>query len=408
MILKIKYLTKITILLALSINLSSLAQDNNLDIKKMNRDIRIMEKILDKILSHKNNSSYFQPQSVKGIYMPEFGLIFHVQQSPFQKMRIKIMNKYMNKFDETQTLYGIVQEDHKESINNLKEMKEKRIEAHIKSGVPARIKESDGNIIDKEKEVIENLKSSLFIFFNRYASSLKQLNSNSKIAVIIDLDDWDITNSGNSYLTSLISFNNLNKYRSNKISKNDFKKLIVTEISKSDNKLASDIEIMNEIINEGLDFNHLHRPSYNNGIYLKDLGVIFFMEIPRYSPGYFITKKKLSKMNDLVWQIEEDKTKPDKEKFLLQTEEKMNNQLSKLKDNIIDILASYGHTLQLKPEEYIIMNINLGEKFMPLNSEEKIPSCIIIKIRKKYLTQYYNDKISLKNLQKNMVIRTLY
>ena len=94
------------------------------------------------------------------------------------------------------------------------------------------------------------------------------------------------------------------------------------------------------------------------------------------------------------------------EKQSEEEEKNLKSKISDLKDNVFTILATYGHTLQINPEEYIIMNIDIGDKLFDFSTDN--PSEITMKIKKQYLDDYYHGELSKNNLQKKFVITSYF
>jgi len=390
----------------LSICITPLIKAQNQEREEIIKDIKTMEKILDTLLHEKSAPRHFTPHNTKGVYIPEFGLIFHVQQNPFEQIRVKIFNKRKEHLEQLKSSSDSLTEDQKKSLEKLQGIKEKT----IKNGIVSLHKDKDiyilgtteeeRDVAEYKEKIIQNIKDKILIFYQKYTSSLRNLNSNDNIALIIDLDNWGNTEKDKSFLTSQIHYQVLEQYRKQQINNETLKNSIIYTVSEPNGDINSSIEIMNEIINENLNKNRsFHRPLYNNGFYFNDLGVIFFLEIPEYmfSPYRYKTYFK--------HYLQETREKDEYKK----TENKQNelkNKISDLKDNIFNIFATYGHTLHIDPEEYIIMNIDLGDKMFDLADDQ--PSALTMKVRKKCLDDYYHGDLSKENLQKKFVVNSYF
>jgi len=374
------------------------------------QDIKTMEKILDTLLHEESTPRRFTPHNTKGVYIPEFGLIFHVQQNPFERIRVKILNKRMEQMqlDKLKSSLDTLTANKENSLEKLQAIKEKRIQERIPSMHKDKdiyilgSTEEDKYIAEHKEEIIQNIKDKIFIFYKKYTSSLRNLHNNDKIALIIDLDreNWSNQETEKSFLTSQIDYQMLEQYRKQKIKDEALKNSIIYNVSEPDGDINSSIKIMNGIINENLNKSRsFQRPLYNNGFYFNDLGIIFFLEIPEYifSPYRY---KAYFKQHLQVTQEKEDYKKAEDKQIDLK------NKISDLKDNIFNIFATYGHTLQIHPDEYIIMNIDLGDKMFDLVNDQ--PSAITIKVRKKCLDDYYHGDLSKDNLQKKFVINSYF
>lgn len=381
----------------------------NQDREAINQDIKTMEKVLDKILYKDKNPAprHFSPHNTKGVYIPEFGIIFHVQQNPFEQLRVKIFHNRMKRLKKLKSSFDTLYVKDEEKAEKIKEMKNKIKEGFVLPHkdvdndmyIVSSITEEDEMIKSKE-EIIQKLKEDIFLFFRKYASSLRNLNNNDKIALIIDLENWSDTEEPNFFFTSQINFKVLDQYRKQEIQDVDLKSRVTYAVSEPLGDINSNIEIMNEIINENLEINqYFQRPLYNNGFYFKNFGVIFFLEMPEYA---FSPHKYKKYFNEFIYHDQEDMDKKQND----DNDKELKGKISELKDNIFHILATYGHTLQIKPEEYIIMNIDLGDKLLSIASDQ--PTGIIMKIRKQFLDDYYHGNISKDNLQKKFAVNTYF
>ncbi len=405
---KTKINNVIIILFFLSFCITPLLKAQNQDQEKIIQDIKTMEKILDTLLHEESAPRRFSPHNTKGVYIPEYGLIFHIQQNPFEQIRVKIFNKRKEHLEQLKSSLDSLTEDQKKSMEKLQEIKEKTIREKIpslrrdKNVYILGSNEKKENIAEYKEEIIKNIKDKIFIFYKKYTSSLRNLHNNDKIALIIDLDheNWGSQETDKSFLTSQINFQILDQYRKQKINDEALENSITYTVSEPDGDINSSIKIMNEIVNENLNKSRpFHRPVYNKGFYFNDFGVIFFLEIPEYTFGSYRYEAYFKR------QLQETREKEDYKK----TEDKqidLKNKISELKDNIFNIFATYGHTLQIDPDEYIIMNIDLGNKMFGLETDQ--PSAITMKVRKKCLDDYYHGDLSKDNLQKKFVVNSYF
>ena len=396
----------VIILIFLSFLSASLLTAQEQDEVKINQDIKTMEKILDKLLHKDSFPQHFTPYNTKGIYIPEFGLIFHVQQNPFERIRVKILNNRLEYLEKFRPSSDTLITDDKKILEKIKEMRKKRRDEKEKQLqteddiIMLNSKDSEKNTDKSQEKIIENLKNDIFLFYKKYASSLRTLKENQAIAVIIDLNHRRHERMNNSFLASRISYRELNQYRIQKLTEQALKDKIAYNISQTQDDINTNIEIMNEILNENLNISpSFHRPLYNNGFYVHDLGVIFFLEMPE-----FVLKHPRYKMFFNKY-IPTDHQQKD-EKQSEEEEENLKSKISDLKDNVFTILATYGHTLQINPEEFIIMNIDIGDKIFDFSTEN--PSEITMKVKKQYLDGYYHGELSKNNLQKKFVITSYF
>ena len=70
-----------------------------------------------------------------------------------------------------------------------------------------------------------------------------------------------------------------------------------------------------------------------------------------------------------------------------------------LKDELLDLLVSYGHTIQLKPDEQLILDINRGPQINFLIQPSGQTTHHRIQIKKQDLDDYSNGKLTLNQLK---------
>ena len=73
----------VSVLMILITAVMTFGQDRTIDQKRLNRDLKIMEGILDKLLRGK--SSFWQfDGNTKGLYLDGFGIVFHTDRDALQ------------------------------------------------------------------------------------------------------------------------------------------------------------------------------------------------------------------------------------------------------------------------------------------------------------------------------------
>ena len=66
-------------------------------------------------------------------------------------------------------------------------------------------------------------------------------------------------------------------------------------------------------------------------------------------------------------------------------------------------MISYGHTLRLKPEEYIVVKADLGSQYVFWNDENMKPTTIILQLQKKLLDRYNAGTLTKSDLKQKMI-----
>ena len=94
--------------------------------------------------------------------------------------------------------------------------------------------------------------------------------------MVVNLKDWEITDTKPAFLTGWVKREAINQYRRNEIDEADFQKQVFFTFTHPDSNISTDILVMNEILNRSLNTASFHwQPA--SGIYLDGLGALFFL-----------------------------------------------------------------------------------------------------------------------------------
>ncbi len=403
----------ISVILLISINV--LAQESIIEEKRLHRDMRIMGGILGKLIAQEENThypGYYIGMSPNIMLLKGFGIVFYTHKS----------SPLTNDF-----LFGGVTRNMKTSYSKTLEnflvmqYEEKSLES--KKGKKSDIDSTEIKMLQKENEAIETLKDNIICFFKKYVPAIRQLKDDDRIAIIVKLDNWRNKKYQDSFLKAMVTKQAVDLYRKNRISYADFQKRIVFQLREEKSDITKDIDIMSEILSRGLDSSTYWRPSSYRGTYMENFGVIFFLNIPsrfltlsivstdtpdvvltktitNSSKEYQTSKEEIFDLKGKLITITEKEKKKKKDR-----EKEINKSIKELQDELFDLLASYGHTLRIKPEEWVVLNVNMGNNlFYPRNSDN---SHFILQIKKKYLDYYYKGTITIDELRKKLIVQTI-
>jgi len=381
------------------------------DQKRMDRDLRIMEGVIDKLLSE--GSEHHLDGRTKGLYIQDYGIVFHSEKGePLLEdkysYRIFMGPKTVNKIkkstkengeDELKHLGIVLQSDGDEASAEIIENEEKL------KGIDEL---SDEELKQKEQEALEKIKKQLFSFYKNYVPAIRQLKQDDHIAVLIDFDEWHSIQSESTYLTSWTTMKDVQNFRNHQLTESQLKEKIHFQTGQPESDITTDIGIMLEIFDRGLDgqnrFDHMNK----SGVYLNNFGALFFMDIPHLyflrrgsDKSVMIIAEEYAKKS-ITYHFEGGKKK-DIHKEVLETDRAKD--VEKIKDNVFDLLASYGHTLRMPENEWIVLNLNLGENYFLWQPVEKELSHMLIQIRKKDLDDYNAANQSLDSLWKKAIFK---
>ena len=417
-----KKLKLFTILMSIALShLWSFGQSPPIDQSRMGRDLRIMEGILNRLLQDESEDLYSRCK-IDGFYLPQYGIIFHTcQPRPAENVAIFDMAKDMailkNKADRQRKTISRIRTkgtgkdeiilEIRAELDSVKKEAESQAEAAEKNvhkmTYVKTFDEYRRDKIQKEEVRLKDLKDELFVFFNDYARAIGQLQKNDRIAVIINLDGWELTNQNLAFLSGWISKAQIERNEDESI-KNKIENNIRFLVSSRDSAVSKDIQIMTEIMDSGIQLTQFKGSSASQGMYLDGLGAIIFLNIPMIhfldcsdsSSFQFIFQNKVEKAIAYSYGAP---CETDSKKLEINLKEK----ISKIKEELSELMISYGHTLRLKPEEYIVVKADLGSQYVFWNDENMKPTTIILQLQKKLLDRYNAGTLTKSDLKQKMI-----
>ena len=397
------------IFIFLGISVLGYSQTDSFNRKRMDRDLRIMEGVLDKLLAGKSSVRFFNGHT-KGLYIKNFGIVFHTQKSGPAFINRFEMPVYRVHEHLKELMEEKVDQKIREPVQKNELTEEQDIEASDFNEADLLIKTGlhDKNVKDAEKQAIEELKDKIDLFFQNYTPAIGQLQPQDRVAVLVNFQNWEMDDSKNAFLSGSIIKKDLDQFRKNQLSRADFYKQILFQVSDPEKDITKDVEIMSEIIDRSMNISSFTSEASNSGIYIDGLGSLFFIHIP----GTIFSFSKDGNEINILARGEYGKAAPFlakkySDKIDEKTEDKEDNSydehLKKIQDELFDIMASYGHTLRLKPEERIIFNVDMGERLLFYGPKSKSPSRFVFQLVKKDLDNYNSGLISKDDLEKKLI-----
>ena len=355
---------------------------------RLRRDIRIMESILDRLIDLESDIQL--THEVKGLYIPEYGLIFYIKKpQPYQPVMLKTLQENINQV-------------------RIQTKPRRRLDTKIGNQIDQNIVNDEDLYIKfkKETEKIEanaltQIKSGISEFFENYASATSLLNKNDHIAVLVHLDGWRSPSHQNGFLTAWIDQKDAEALRLSRGDDASLKSKIHFEMKTRDASLTKDIDILTEILEQAMATGASPRYASTSGFYLNDLGALIFMDIqPAFWFGQLDSSFSLliRQHGNTVsgYRYSSSESKPQ--------HNQRSEQIVQLGDELFDLLATYGHTLQLKPEERIFIDVNLGTQFSFFDQITGGPVSMRMQIQKRDLDSYSQGKMKLNQLKKKLIL----
>lgn len=383
-------------------SIKSFAAVSDEQMERVNRDIEIMENILDKLII-KESPIYFNfDDHVRGIYLDGFGLLFDVESYGLNGIS-RFISKTIKKIPNI----------------NITHDKEEKIRIDIDKDEDVDAEESDESARDK----IDKTKELLFKFYRDYASSIKSLNPDDRICVNIRLrNDFGFISSDDEEripsqirMSALVS--DLTKFRKGKLGEDKLQKMIrFTEIYNDEKD--RDIEIMEKILDTALEKDGSKKipglSGHTRGLYLNEFGVLFFSPTSLLEKNIKVFVKNAS---------EAEKRNKEYEKRVMKYKKRVNSDedslsfsftfdtddfdfhrskaetdsiVNKIRDDLLELLGQYGHTLKkVKDNEWIMIAVDLNDRFW---GEDL---CLLyIKVKKSDVIKYNREEINFDGFKK--------
>ncbi|MFQ5676461.1 MAG: hypothetical protein ACE5G1_11230 [bacterium] len=391
------FLTKIVLTGLLFIMVDSGLGQSTINWRRMQRDLDIMEGVLNKLLA---GESRMWGSNARGVYFDGYGVIFQIDEFN-QGLDLQVAVETVQDLDR-------VKEDTKPRLNKSEEgvvVVDSRRE-RVKTYKLARSKR------------IATLKDRCTEFLGNYADAIGQLQPTDKITVLINLNGrgsafYTIVGANAIHTTDQPSVLEVSApksaimaYRNGSIDSKAFASRLVLNENKTDQHMQQNIDIMAQIMDTALGRKYHEDFSVrdNRGIYIKGLGALFFLRgdihagREAWAPAVLENYLKGQEVSVSVRPTKTSTKKP---------EEVLEN----FKSALVEIVADYGHTLRtLKANEHVVAIVDFDSWPLRLPvgesaSRSALPNRLIMKVAKDVLDKYGKGEIKLAALQKKIVFQ---
>ncbi|MBW1887583.1 MAG: hypothetical protein JRI52_04430 [Deltaproteobacteria bacterium] len=400
--------------LFLIVNHAGFAQES-IDQKRLGRDLRIMEGVLSKLLNGRESSRAFNGHT-KGVFLPDFGIVFHTSKQGHIYRTFSTSYNLAKKFNAVERRHIELRDKMEEQrlevegavlpveerSRAVEEAKEKEIAV-----IDEFLETDPEDVIKEEQQRIKKFKDHIALFLKNYTSAIGQLKPDHRIAVLVNLKDWRLIDTENGFLTGWITKSDIDRYRRQEISEGDLLKQIHYELIDKESDIDLDISIFSEILDRAMIEDGMLRNPSNTGIYLKGLGALLFMDLPQH---FFVEEDVFNSTsiyvhseenNALIYKINTDQSKKNQDT----NRQKRQEYVQQIRDNIFELIASYGHTLRIQPQESVIFKVDLGRRFILLGGKDDNVSQLIMKLNKKDLDDFNRGVLTLSALRSKLVER---
>ncbi len=363
------------------------AQPSDIDSSRIKRDIRIMEGILDRLLDQDKMNMRFTG-NCRGFYIPDYGMVFYLRRTqPYQPILLQQLEKNVQQVIVSRKDSGT---GHSPPDNLISE---------------EQFAEYEKAAEEIESKAMTGLKEGISDFLSNYASSTSILRKGDHITVLVELDGWRTPAYRNGFLAAVIDQEQAEALRRTKQTGKTGDSPIKFELKTHDANLSRDIDIISEILDQAMISGPAPRHSVTSGLYLNGLGALLVMDLqPQFWFGSMDTSFSIvihQQGNNAPGMSVSQGEKKQTRKSLGQ------EQITQLGDEIFDLIASYGHTLRIKPEEKIHIEVNMAPRITLFSNQSSEPTTLRLQLVKKDVDDYNHGKIDLSELRKKLVLTTM-
>ena len=364
-----------------------------IDWKRMQRDLDIMETILDKLLDSEQSDA-------TGLYFSRYGVVFQVEIGGWSLAVFQV-----------EALRGQA-EALKRQAEQVRNEAERLAHARSSSETAKPAKEEKeklmvmtrGGIDVTPNERLEMLKEACFEFLRDYADAIGQLTDNDRVTILLHFEDmsevfstrlgrqgqkWPWAVEVSARKRDIVAF------RRGGLSEKAFRQRLVVRERFAEQGRDKEVDIMASILATALKRRYLEGYSTNRGrgMYLEGLGALFFLKGDLFSARAQAAMERA--LGQYLQQLEGGASE---ERVRKKSQEQLEQAFADFKEEVIQLVADYGHTLRkLKSNEYVIVNVDFENRWALLYTET--PKRVFFKVQKRELDRYNRGQITLAQLK---------
>ena len=399
----------LSIVLGFSFNALKAQNNREMDHERLVNDLRIMEGIIDKLLTPSRNAYWSSGGGSQGFYLPDYGVIFAVPISrPFNESLFVLPRI-------AQVLRAPIPPGDDDDENDAYAFS-------FRFGASEDDDKRTNRIKEREKKELERISSKVSDFLGIYADAIGQLTEKDEIAVYL----YNSSNQTPEHLFHVLK-KDIIEFKSGKIKSKIFnKKIKYSSLLKNDD-MSSQIDIMAYVLNTSLNF-----PSYGgynfrmsdngvNGLYLDGFGALFIVSRHRFSfaNNFFVIESQLNRANEELAIIEEldlfsfdyktssvkkatkEKTSERKKERILSRKKVFEKEMDEYRKSIEEykltfstLLGNYGHTLRLVNDTEWIGVMTTWDNSINHDRNSGRNNALIMKVLKKDVDRFNSGRIS--------------
>ncbi len=392
-------------------SISSFAQSSKINWDRMNRDLEIMQGVLDNLLPRSKPMLAFSNRGARGLYFDGYGVVFQIDLRgagltyAFSLEMRKMRNEIEQGLAKTRVLEG----------------KPVSVPPVPDEG-PVIVDATTGVVLTKEDlttgKRMELLEERTIEFLRDYADAIGQIKPTDRITILADIEhtacvfavhlrgaeNVEKTPSG---LNITAKKSDIVDFRKGKIDEKTFRNRVTFHKRLDSKQKNRNIDIMANILNTALTrkaHKEFSSDQGQRGIYLEGLGALFFMKTRLFQERDMVTYRRyleqyLQEQEVLRAQGAEIKSKEKN------PEQKLRDSINSFKDELIELVGDYGHTLRtIKPAEHVVINVDFKSTW-EFHFGAKIPEYMVLKVRKQDLDRYDHGEFTLAAFRKKVEIQ---
>ena len=401
---KILYTVLLSFVLGFPFTVLQAQNNRKMDHERLVNDLRIMEGILEKLLTPTENAVFSSGSGSQGFYLPDYGVIFIVPTSSPLKKSYFILPRAPRAIPVPRA--SGEDDDENGYANRL------TLGFGNSDDDDARAKRLEEN----EKKELERISSKVSDFLGIYADAIGQLSRQDKIAVYL----YNSSNQSPEHLFYVLK-KDIIEFKSRKIKSKTFNKRIKYSSLLKNDEMSSQIDIMAYIFNTSLEaptsgsYNFRMIRTGVNGLYLDGFGALFIVNRRKNSlrNNFLAIDSQLDYVSGELESFYSDNEngslkKSDKVKLSERKKEKISSRKRAFDNEMVEyrksmeeyklsfstLLGNYGHTLRLVDNNEWIGVITNWQNSIRRGSNLGRSNALIIKVLKKDVDTYNTGRIS--------------
>ena len=358
---------------------------------KMERDIIILQNVLNDLISSDNNgvrNVAYSSRAAKGMYIPGRGVIFNVKyRTPYSNV---LFADYVAVAEGKETTEQTADEQNGEIESRIESLSKEFLVNY--GSILSELKSGEKVMLNVEYAKLKPAKKA--DSGNKTTSAVKSIESAYARTVGFAYS----RNSSSQRMVSSIGANDIESYLNGKLSlEQAFDKVVTT---KNENEENSNVDarimagILDDLFRSNLD-GKFRRSRKTSWTYFNGFGLMFDLNLnPSRNESLIIVD------GEILDSSKEKASDEDKKN----AEREMSDNLDELIEMAKESLVTYGRTLRsVKQEEVVILNLNLGNVW----SRSGLPKSVRLQVSKSQIEAYARGQKSLDQLKKEIDIKKL-